>query len=436
MAYIDLTSQAMIAVCVILFFEVVLWLFLLAFGLRFKVKAVYISLYVVGTCIAFLSLCVLLSLHTAIFGFGGDFSGIESFKDVPLAAVIIVTVLLGVLLIAGFVQFVYHRRTHLSLMSIKESVDKLPVGLCFYDVNGMPLLYNKIANDISASLFGNEILNGEEFWEDIYKLNILKGCKVIAEGDTPIILAENGKAYSFKRAEHRFGKRTIYEINATDVTREYRLSTEISNANAELKEMNERLIEYGDNINRLTREKEILNAKINIHDEMGKLLLATKNRVKNNKGLELKELISLWQNTVKAFGHVEDDNAADGLTDLKKAAESIGICVIINGDMPACDDPAYTICLKAIHVSITNTAAHADGDKITVDITTRGNAYEIAISNNGKPPKGEIKEGGGLSSLRMLVERSNGNMQFDYSPRFLLKIKLPILKGGVYDKKI
>ncbi|MGN0795821.1 MAG: hypothetical protein ACI4MT_02560 [Christensenellales bacterium] len=428
MAFIDLTSQAMLAICVILFFEVVLWLFLLAFGLRFKVKAVYISLYVVGTCIAFLSLCVLLSLYTAT-SVNGDYGGIECFKDVPLAVVITITALLGVLLIAGFVHFAYHRRTHLSLMSIKESVDKLPVGLCFYDENGMPLLSNRVANDISVSLFGNEILNGEEFWENVFKLNISKNCKVIAEGDTPIILIENGKAYSFKRVEHIFGNRTIYEINATDVTREYQLSTEISTVNAELKKMNERLIEYGDNINRLTREKEILNAKINIHDEMGKLLLATKNRIKNNKGLELKELISLWQNTVKAFGYIKEDNAADALTDLKKAAESIGICVIINGDMPACDESAYTICLKAIHVSITNTAAHADGDKIIVDIATRDNAYEIAISNNGKPPKGKIKEGGGLSSLRMLVERSNGSMQFDYNPKFLLKIKLPILKG-------
>ncbi|MGN1096643.1 MAG: hypothetical protein ACI4QU_02275 [Christensenellales bacterium] len=435
MAYIDLTPQAMSAVCVILFFEVVAWLFLLAYCIRFKVKAVYIVLYVLGTIVAFIWLSMLLSVYAAISGHG-DFSGIEPLKNIPLSAVIVILVLLGISLTVGFIHFAYHRRTHLSLMSIKESVDKLPVGLCFYDGKGMSLLYNKIANDISLSLFGNEIMNGEEFWENVLTLKIPESCKVIAEGDTPIILTESGKAYAFKRTEHNFDKHKIYEITATDVTREYRLSTEISDVNAELKKMNERLIEYGDNINRLIREKEILNAKINIHDEMGKLLLATKNRIKNDKGLNSWELIKLWQNTVKAFGYLKDEKVEDGLTDLKKAAESIGICVVINGDMPSCDEPAYTICLKALHVSITNTASHADGDKITVDILTSGSAYEIAISNNGKPPTGNIKEGGGLSSLRMLVERANGEMQFVYSPKFLLKIKLPILKGGVYDKKI
>ncbi len=51
--------------------------------------------------------------------------------------------------------------------------------------------------------------------------------------------------------------------------------------------------------------------------------------------------------------------------------------------------------------------------------------YTIKITNDGEKPKGEIIEGGGLSGLRLLVERENGTMIIHSAPQFELLIELP-----------
>ena len=49
----------------------------------------------------------------------------------------------------------------------------------------------------------------------------------------------------------------------------------------------------------------------------------------------------------------------------------------------------------------------------------------MTVSNNGEPPKEKIIEGGGLSSLRGLVEREAGKMTIEIIPTFKLKIIMP-----------
>ena len=49
----------------------------------------------------------------------------------------------------------------------------------------------------------------------------------------------------------------------------------------------------------------------------------------------------------------------------------------------------------------------------------------VTITNNGRPPRGEIIEGGGLSALRRRIEGSGGTMTAAARPRFALTIHLP-----------
>ena len=60
----------------------------------------------------------------------------------------------------------------------------------------------------------------------------------------------------------------------------------------------------------------------------------------------------------------------------------------------------------------------------TISIIKNGK-YTIEITNDGEKPKGEIIEGGGLSGLRLLVERENGTMIIHSAPQFELIIELP-----------
>ena len=100
-------------------------------------------------------------------------------------------------------------------------------------------------------------------------------------------------------------------------------------------------------------------------------------------------------------------------------ARSIGVTVDINGDLPE-QASARTILAHAIQECAANTVKHAGGDRLNVTLSEN----EIVITNNGKPPKGEIAESGGLLSLRRSVEEAGGTMTVQSQPEFILSIQL------------
>lgn len=82
---------------------------------------------------------------------------------------------------------------------------------------------------------------------------------------------------------------------------------------------------------------------------------------------------------------------------------------------------------------ITNTARHADGDELYITVSDDGAFFTARIGNNGRPPKAEIVERGGLSSLRRITEMAGGSMKTESFPRFLLSVSIP--KGGNEDER-
>ena len=64
-------------------------------------------------------------------------------------------------------------------------------------------------------------------------------------------------------------------------------------------------------------------------------------------------------------------------------------------------------------------------DELYISLKEEGPYFVAIFTNNGKHPEKAIIEGGGLSSLRALVEKEYGIMEIESKPRFLLKISLP-----------
>jgi len=119
-------------------------------------------------------------------------------------------------------------------------------------------------------------------------------------------------------------------------------------------------------------------------------------------------------------------------------------------------NPIKELLAQAITECAANTVKHAEGDTITVSITapaptgsarhdsTRhdsarhdstkpdsapasGHPSEtaICITNNGKPPQGEIVVSGGLLSLRRRVVEAGGTMHLESAPAFVLTLHFP-----------
>lgn len=159
---------------------------------------------------------------------------------------------------------------------------------------------------------------------------------------------------------------------------------------------------------------------------MGKLLLATKRRLAEPLNeTEQKQMICFWQAEIAALKSTRPRTKKDNLQVIKDAAKLVGVTVEFCGEKPKADTVNEKILIAAMHECLTNTVSHANGKTMTVTAKEKNGKYTIEITNDGEKPKGEIIEGGGLSGLRLLVERENGTMMIHSVPQFELIIELP-----------
>ena len=329
------------------------------------------------------------------------------------------------------IVLIRNRKNTISKRSIKEAFDDLPCGICFYEASGVTRLVNSKRNDFSIRITGEYLLNGKKFISILTDENIKRNSLSHQEEEEYIISLDD-HVYSFRRREHQLSDKSLYEIIATDITRKHQLSRELNKKNKELSSFNKRMRQYGETIEELTIEKETLSAKRNIHDKLGKLLILSRQSLDKDRTEEEKEvLLSTWKNTLIAFESMKENESNDTYDELFKAAKDIGISIIFSGRRPE-SRKGKKIAAKAIIECMTNTIKHAKGNEVYVSFKERNRLIEIQITNNGEQPKEEIKEGGGLSSLRLLIEREGGSMQIISFPRF--EMNITIEKGEEYDR--
>lgn len=347
--------------------------------------------------------------------------------NIPILVSWMISITLLIFSILCIIYSCHWSKRHLGKTSIKEGIDKLPTGLCFYYSNGKPILTNAAMNDICSIITGKPLMNGKEFYDTCYKGIAKEGNVFIKTGEMPIVKLKNGTIKSFLCDEIENG---VYELIATDVSSQYELGIELKNKNEELKKMNSRLIEYGKHIEIMTRDKEILSAKIRIHDELGHLLLFLKKSLQTNStDKEKEEMLLKWRKVTTLL--TSEKEQINMFEELLSYAKALGINLKLSGEVPS-KKYLQEVIFIAIMECLTNTYAHAKGDLLLITIDDSNDNYRIVCMNNGIRPTKPIKEGGGLSSLRNMIERINGTMKIEISPQFTLTIILP--KGEIWKK--
>ena len=302
-------------------------------------------------------------------------------------------------------------RRQISPVSIKESSDHLPCALCFAWENGQPCLKNYIMDELSHLLTGEALLNANAFWETI--------------AHEPIVTLSNGQTWSFERTRMALSGQSVYQITGTNITEEARLQRELEKDNLRLKTMNLRLRQYGQEVQELTREKEILRAKTRVHDEIGHVLLQTRQFLSGARG-DAESICAEWrQNTHLLLGKYADEKPVDTFEQLSRAARAIGVTIERSGAFPEDGTENAHLVESAAHECLTNLVRHANGTRLEIFGEATANGWEIRYLNDGDVPSQPIVEGSGLSSLRAQVEAAGGAMAVEHAPRFRLTLILP-----------
>ena len=346
-------------------------------------------------------------------------------KDVPWIIVALVMVVIFAAEVLCLVAVNRAGRDKLSPGSVKESLDALPDGVCFFSEDGRILLSNRRMQHISSDITGIGILNGEKLWRCIEEKSVKTDVS-----DGLVILTSDSKVWNVRRSEIEAEGNRINEIVALDVTEQYELRRELEERNERLNSVNERLRIFSRDMSRLTAEKELLDAKIKVHDDLGRSLLAFRAYLTAEPSKrDRNKLLPLWRYVISVMK--KETAPSEEWDAIEKTAESLHIQIEINGDLPAglADLPVSgevrSAIMAAIRECLTNTARHAGGDRLFILIKCGADAphgIRIEITNNGRAPLVPIQEAGGLSNLRHMVERAGGIMTIESSPQFLLRL--------------
>lgn len=330
----------------------------------------------------------------------------------------------GFTVLYGFMIYdiLKYNRTHINLLSVKSGLDALTDGLMFYRADGSVQMINHTMNSIATKIAGGPVVNGLNF------VNMLKSgasdssCTYIKSEDDPIIELPDGIVYSFESTVREYRGTSLNELIAVDVTEEYALSAKLSAQNVELTDRRKKLTDLNASITSMTIETEILNSKIQIHDELGRVLSATRHYIEQGAG-DIGQILKSWNINVSLLSGtpVRLEPVKTGYETVLKAAGDVGVSVHIEGPLPG-ETQAQKIISAAIRECVTNTFRHAHGDELYVSITEEAGDYCISLTNNGEPPASEVNEAGGLKDLRTLVENSGGTMEIVSAPEFILTI--------------
>lgn len=281
---------------------------------------------------------------------------------------------------------------------VKEALDNLPSGICFFDANSVL----RLCNYRMYSLFYN--IAGKD-------LQALSELRDFLERGT--VLAQDGSAWYFREEPIITADKKEYtQVTAVDVTKLYQRQNELRRDNLALAEYAERMKALSNDMLALIRNEEILNMKMRIHDDIGRSVIATRIYLQQS-GHSQKPDLTVWKNAVRLLKHeIELNEEQNVVARLRSEAKSIGVNIHIEGELPENNE----ILTAAIRECVTNAVRHAAARDLYVRIVRNESRLTAFITNSGLPVKGEIAEGGGLTSLRHRVENGGGKMTVKTDP--------------------
>ena len=311
-----------------------------------------------------------------------------------------------------------HRIKHMGFNAIKESFDRLPTAVCFFERTGSIVLCNRQMYQLSRYLLDSDMQylgEVEEALSDLPK-DIVRVPYIENTYRFP-----DKTVWKFEKTEvtDRYGESYI-QLTAADVTELQRALVQLTDDSKKIEEDSEKLKQLSDNVGALAREKERLAAKSAMHDSLAACITLTKQYITGEfDGIDEDVVCHEWEKVI-AFRDAIGLSAKEKLLD---SAKTGGVTVSIRGQEPT--DGGAELMYTAMQVCLTNAIQYAKATEISANIWENESSYTVMIRNNGKPPEKKITEGGGLTNLRHRIENSGGKMTVQSLPEFSLVVEIP-----------
>lgn len=303
-----------------------------------------------------------------------------------------------------------YEKNRVTLGSIKKYLDKLPCGVCCWKDNGRVLFANMCISDLCIAITDEQLLNGNSFYD-------------VVENK---ILTVNGKMWRFTCRDLMLGKERMHEMIASDITAEYAKTQALETDKEELSRLNAELKEYTLSIDETVRRQEILQAKINIHDEMNRLMLSTVS-AKNDDVAAMDKLFSLWEHNALLLCMQADDTAGkQAFSHVEELCKALGIRLAWREEMPlVLTERQRGLWSSVAREAVVNAVKHANAKEMEFFFAVTEGCVECRFVNDGKIPDRDVVLTGGLANLSRLAEKQGAKLKVDVDEKFTLLLVLP-----------
>ncbi len=339
-----------------------------------------------------------------------------------------ITVAADVLLIGDIVGLYRRKRQTLCRDSVKQALDMLPSGICYFTPSGSVKLCNRQMDALFHTIAQSDLQTLAELQEALADCDACSGV-IRLSSERQTYLFPDGKAWRYRQTEVIASDGATYtEAVFSDITELYNKKLELKAQIARLNAISRELKWLSDNVLILTREKEVLSAKTKLHDDMGAGLIAIRHILNNNRTEEAADAMELFR---RAVSTIKYDNAyPQGNSELDRFlqdAGTIGITVNLTGELPKQEELRHVMIL-AMRECLTNSVRHSGATTIHIKLEKGEDSVSLKITNDGRPPETEVVPKGGLHNLYRYVLDLGGTMEIQSKPGFALTVTLPVRK--------
>ncbi len=292
--------------------------------------------------------------------------------------------------------------------AVKQCLDQMPCGVCCWRENGRVLFSNICMNRLCVSLMNTPLLNGNRFHDRV----------------SAGILTVDGRVWRFTCRDIPFDGETLHEMIASDITTEYAKTQALEQDKRELSRLKRELQEYSLSIEDTVRRQEILQAKVNIHDEMNRLMLSTVAASAEDTAA-LDRIVSLWeQNAVLLCMQADDMADQKAVTRIHELARALGMELLWHADLPpALTDEQRSLFFSAAQETVINAAKHAQAKTLEIAFAEDETGVCCVFTNDGKKPAEEVRFVGGLANLALLAGEQGASVCAEAGERFTLLLR-------------
>ena len=319
------------------------------------------------------------------------------------------------------------RRQALGRDSIKQALDMLPSGICYFAPSGRVKLCNRQMNSLFHTISQGDLQTLAELQDALSDCDACSGV-IRLSWERQTYLFPDGKAWRYRQSEVKASDGATYtEAVFSDITELYNKNLELKAQIKQLNAISRELKWLSDNALILTREKEVLSAKTKLHDDMGAGLIAIRHILHHNRTEEEANAMDLFRQAVSAIKY---DNAYPrGRSELDRFlhdAKAIGIKVNLSGDLPE-QEELRRVMILAMRECLTNSVRHAGATTIHITAEKKGDSVSVKITNDGRSPETEVVPKGGLHNVYRHIIDFGGTMEIQSKPSFALTVVLPVI---------